>query len=188
MGGWIEEVFYSIYRVAITKMLQEKPWPECQDTFLQAWNVKPDRAEPLYQLARIHRINGNPRLAYLFASMGVEIRFPEHDILFLSHDIYNWIILDELSSTAFYVHEYEKGWNATMKLIDLCKKGIIPEEHHKRIHDNKDHYEKASAEIQKQATEEMKKSNVQEMVNKQKKKSASSPKKYKKRKRQKTAR
>lgn len=189
MGGWIEEVFYSIYRVAITKMLQEKPWPECQDTFLQAWNVKPDRAEPLYQLARIHRINGNPRLAYLFASMGAEIRFPENDILFLSHDIYNWMILDELSSTAFYVHEYEKGWNATMKLIDLCEKGVIPKEHHQRIRDNKDHYEKASAEIQKQAAEEMKKHNIQEMVNKQKKKNdLSSSKKYKKRKRQKTAR
>ena len=63
--------------VGVTKMLQNKPWMEAQDSFLQAWNVKPDRAEPLYELARIHRLNENPRLGYLFSKAALEIPFPE---------------------------------------------------------------------------------------------------------------
>jgi len=180
MGGWIEEVFYSIYRVAISKMLQQKPWPECQDVFLQAWNVKPDRAEPLYQLARIHRINGNPRLGFLFAKSAVNMPFPHHDILFLSHEIYDWMILDEFASTAFYCHEYESGYKACQELIKRCDKGVIPKEHHERIKDNIKHYENAMTEIQNKAIEEMKGKQVQDILKKQETKKKKTYKKRKK--------
>ena len=165
-GGWIEEVFYSVYRVAIAKMMQQKPWPECQDVFLQAWNIKPDRAEPLYQLARIHRINGNPRLGYLFAKMACGISFPEHDILFLAHDIYQWMIIDEFAATAFYVHDYENGYHACIDLIKKCESGIIPEEHHKRIRDNAQQYRLKLEEMEKQGLEIVKAQQAEEMEKK----------------------
>ena len=64
-------------------VLLNQNWTEAQDHFLQAWNMRPHRSEPLYQLARIHRENGNPRLGYLFAQQAVKIPYPEQDILFL---------------------------------------------------------------------------------------------------------
>ena len=67
MGGWAEEVFYSIFRCAMIKMIKGDNWPDAQDTLLQAWNVRPHRAEPLHHLAKVHRMNGNPHLGYLFA-------------------------------------------------------------------------------------------------------------------------
>jgi glycosyltransferase involved in cell wall biosynthesis len=165
-GGWIEEVFYSIYRVSICKMMQQKPWPECQDVFLQAWNVKPDRAEPLYQLARIHRINGNPRLGYLFAKMGCGVKFPEQDILFLAHDIYQWMIVDEFAATAFYVNDFENGYAASIDLIKKCESGMIPEEHHKRIRDNAQQYRIKLEEMEKIGKDLLKEQQVRDMEEK----------------------
>jgi glycosyltransferase involved in cell wall biosynthesis len=151
MGGWPEEAFYSIFRVAICKMMQDKPWPECQDTLLQSWNFKPDRAEPLYHLAKIHRLNGNPNLGYLFAKMAAGISYPKADILFISEDIYSWMVLDELGSTAFYAGDYENGYKACKILIDKINQGLVPPEHHERIKTNLGEYEKA---IQKKAVEQ----------------------------------
>jgi glycosyltransferase involved in cell wall biosynthesis len=144
MGGWMEEVFYSIFRVGILKLMQNKPWADAQDTFLQAYNVRPCRAEPLYHLARIHRLNDNPHLAYLFARAGLDIPYPQHDILFLSSDIYEWQMLDEFASVAFYNNDMEKGYVASKKLVDMCSapNSRIPQEEHKRITDNFNHYKR----------------------------------------------
>ena len=136
-GGWEEEQWYSVYRVAICKCLLNENLTEAQDHFLQAWNMRPHRSEPLYQLARIHRENGNPRLAYLFAQQAVKIPYPEQDILFLSADIYNWMCLDELASSAYYVGDMMTGLDASNKLLTEKK---FPKEHEERIVNNFKHY------------------------------------------------
>lgn len=148
MGGWIEEAFYSCFRVAICKMFQEKPWPECQDTLLQAWNMKPDRAEPLYQLAKIHRLNNNPRLGYLFSKAATEIRYPTNDILFIDDNVYRWMVLDEFASTAFYVGDFQNGYRACEVLVDKINRGEIPPEHHERIRNNHAAYAEKIKELQ----------------------------------------
>ena len=109
LGGWEEEVFYSMYRVGICCCLNNAPWSECMDAFLQAWAYRPGRAEPLWQLSRLYRNNGNPRLAYIFAKSALDIPFPENDILFLSHDLWDWSLLDEIGATAYYVNRFEEG-------------------------------------------------------------------------------
>lgn len=153
MGGWLEEVFYSVFRVGMCKMLRNEPWQDCQDVFLQAWNIKPDRAEPLYHLAHIHRNNGNPHLGYLFSKSALEIAYPTNDILFINDDIYKWMIMDEFSATAFYVGDLDRGYAATRRLVDMSKKGEIPKEHEARILDNIKHYETAIDEKQQKQQE-----------------------------------
>ena len=153
MGGWMEEVFYSIFRVGIIKMIQQKAWPDCQDTFLQAWNVWPHRAEPLYQLAKIHRLNGNPRLAHMFAKQALEIPYPAGDILFIADDMYKWQLLDEFAAVAFYANDFENGVQASLALQKMCNDGVIPESEHARMHDNVEHYRKVLNEKMEHAQE-----------------------------------
>ncbi len=136
-GGWDEEVWYCVYRVAICKCLLNKPWEQAQDHFLQAWNLRPHRAEPLYQLSRIHRQNNNPRIAYLFAKQAASIPFPEGDILFLAHDIYDWMCLDELAATAYYANDMMNGLEASNRLLEEKK---FPKEHEERIVGNFQQY------------------------------------------------
>ena len=142
MGGWQEEVFYSVFRVAICKLIQEKSWPDAQDTMLQAWNIKPDRAEPLHQVAKIHRMNGNPHLGYLFSKMALDIPYPKNDILFISDQVYKWMILDEFAASAYYVGDFENGYKASKILVELVNNGEIPEENRQRLYDNIGYYEK----------------------------------------------
>ena len=141
MGGWPEEVYYSIYRVAIAKALQNKPWPEVQQTFLDAYNYRPTRAEPLFHIAQIYRQKFNmPVLAYMFAKAAMDIPFPHQDILFVPDIVYNFGILDEVSSTAFYAGHPMVGYIATEKLL---KEGRVPPSELERVQKNFNEYKKA---------------------------------------------
>ena len=189
MGGWPEEGFYSIYRVAICKLLQEKPWPDAQDTMLQSWNIKPDRAEPLYQVAKIHRMNGNPNLGYLFAKQAVEIPYPKDDILFIADSVYKWQILDEFAATAYYAGDFLNGYRAAQMLVDLINKGEIPEENRQRFNDNIGHYERAIKQEEEKKSEFLKKKSEEEekiRQNKLSKKRSMQNKKKKKKKKKKS--
>jgi len=151
MGGWEEEVFYSMYRVGITSCLLENPWHVIHEAFLQAWAYRPIRAEPLWQLSRLYRQNGNPRLAYLYAKAGLDTPFPKDDILFISHDLWDWSLLDEITASAFYVHKFEEGLAACNLLL---RNPNVPEGHLERIKDNHKHYETALKEQIKQEAEQ----------------------------------
>ena len=58
-----------------------------------------------------------PKQAYLYARMGAEINYPHQDILFIGKDVYDWKMLDEFGSVAFYVGDYMNGLGACQKLI-----------------------------------------------------------------------
>ena len=137
-GGWPEEVYYSLLRVAQCKAMQEKPWPEIQQAFLDAYNYRPTIAEPLYHLAQIYRMKYNmPVLAYMFARAALDIPFPKDDILFVPNAIYDWGVADEVSSTAFFAGYPLVGYEVTRKLL---QSGKVPKEHLDRIQKNYESY------------------------------------------------
>ena len=144
MGGWPEEIYYSIYRIGICRAMQNKSWIEIQQAFLDAYNARPTRAEPLYQIARIYRLNGKPALGYIFSRMAAEIPYPKEDILFIDNDIYRYGILDEIGSTAFYAGKVQEGYNACKALIE---RKLIPETELARVQNNLKEYERIITEI-----------------------------------------
>jgi hypothetical protein len=117
MGGWEEECYYSLFRIALCEISKESPWTTVQQKFLDSYDFRPCRAEPLHAIARFLRMNGRPRAAYLFAKEAAQIPYPHQDILFIDNNVYNWMALDELGSTAFYVHDYMTGLAACEKLL-----------------------------------------------------------------------
>jgi len=149
MGGWEEEVYYSLFRMSICAMMLQKPWEQVMNLFLGAYNFRPCRAEPLYHIARIYRMNGYPRIGYLYAKMGLTIPLPKYDILFISQDIYDWQLWDEVASTAYYVHAFEEGYAASMKLL---REGKVPPSEIQRIQTNVAEYEKRLAEVKASET------------------------------------
>lgn len=144
MGGWEEEVYYSLFRMAIVGMMMQKPWEQVLNLFLGAYNYRPCRAEPLYHIARIYRMNGYPRIGYLYAKMGLTMPLPVHDILFIAKDVYDWQLLDELASTAFYVHGFQEGYDACIKLL---KENRLPPSEVQRVQNNTSEYEKKLEEM-----------------------------------------
>ena len=171
MGGWPEELYYSIYRIGICRAMQNKPWVEIQQAFLDAYNARPSRAEPLYQIARVYRIQGKPALGYVFAKMAAEIPYPKDDILFIDNDIYRYGILDEIGSTAYYAGKVEIGYNACKALIE---RNIIPENEIERVKNNLAEYEKIvlqmrSQMVEKQVEKRIEKNEQKKIVTKRKK-------------------
>lgn len=144
MGGWEEEVYYSLFRLAIIGMMQQKPWEQVMNLFLGAYNYRPCRAEPLFHIARIYRLNGYPRIGYLYAKVALSIPMPKYDILFIAQDVYEWQLLDELASCAYYVHQFQEGYDASVRLLT---EGKVPQSEIQRIQTNMAEYEKKIIEL-----------------------------------------
>lgn len=147
MGGWEEEQWYSVLRVAMCMVNLNDNWQKTQDVFLQCYNLRPTRAEPLYHLSRIHRLNGNPRLGYLFSKIACGIPYPVNDVLFVSKDLYEWQVFDELASTAWYAQDMHAGLIASNKLIQENK---YPADQKERVSNNWQQYAKWHQEFEKQ--------------------------------------
>lgn len=144
MGGWPEEIFYSLLRVGVAKAMLNRPWEEIQQAFLDCYNSRPNRAEPLYHIARIYRMNGKNGLAYIFAKMAASLPYPKDDILFVVDEIYTFGALDELGSVAFYAGFPQEGYDACKKLLTENR---VPKEHLQRVQTNMAHYENIMGQI-----------------------------------------
>lgn len=133
MGGWEEEVFFAKYRLGLCLMAMNKPRGEVIEALLDAWEYRPTRAEPLYQLSHWSREQGLFRQAHLFATQASRVRRSQKDGLFIAEDVYGWRIMDELAVSAYHVGEFGE----TLKLcVQLLRGSIVPEEHRDRIRRN----------------------------------------------------
>ena len=127
-GGWVEEVFYSLLRIGFcyeqlatrsaNKQLEvteadEKENAKKQEEqytalavlyFQKAWEYRPTRAEPLYQLARMYRLKSQNNIALMYALQGKEIPFPKNDLLFVDYHVYDYLFDYEISINAFIYH------------------------------------------------------------------------------------
>lgn len=134
MGGWAEEVWYSLWQVAQLRARHGGDFAPALEAYLAAYQNRPARAEPLCELARHYRLRGEHALAHLFASRAAEIPKP-HDILFLDHTVYDWRALDELAIASYYAGDYATA----VALADrLLGGGTLPETERARVEQNRE--------------------------------------------------
>jgi glycosyltransferase involved in cell wall biosynthesis len=136
MGGWDQEVYYSMYRVARAMAHLDEPWPDIQDAYLRAWAYRPIRAEALYAIAHRHRVEGHYRLGYLFAELAARIPFPDQDILFVNADIHHWLSTDDQAVCAFWIGQHAEAFTLWRRLL---ARADVPDEHRQRIAVNRDY-------------------------------------------------
>ena len=135
MGGYDEEVYYSLARVAESMSRLGEPWPDVQDAYLRAWEFRPSRAEPLYTIAHHTASDQRYQLGYLFAERAARIPIPEADVLFLGAEVYTWRALDEQAVCASWIGKPEET-------VAICRQLLgrddIPEADRQRIAGNRD--------------------------------------------------
>jgi glycosyltransferase involved in cell wall biosynthesis len=137
MGNWIEEVYYSWYRIGLCRERLGRPIEQIADAYLRAYDIRPNRAEPLYNLSCLYRKLERPKNAFLVAAQGLNLPVPGEDALFVDVSVYDWGILDEISATAYYVDKYQIGYDCSKKLLENSG---VPEFHKERILNNKNIY------------------------------------------------
>jgi tetratricopeptide (TPR) repeat protein len=158
MGGWAEEVYYSLYRIGIARALLDRPWPEIMSSLLDAYNYRPQRVEALVHISQVLRQKyDQPAAAFIFARQAAEAPFPQEEILFVPDIVYKFHALDEVAATAFYAGRPEIGYLAAKKLLE---EGRVPPDQVQRVENNFQQYRKIMEQIgeqQKQFEEKQKK-------------------------------
>ncbi|MCC6559288.1 MAG: glycosyltransferase [Polyangiaceae bacterium] len=117
MGGWREEVYESMFRLGRVAQALGRPWPECQQRYLEAHAHSPERAEPLFAIAWHYYEQKSWPLTYLFAARGAQIPYPEGATLFVDAEVYRTKLLDLVGTAAYYVGEREAGEAAIRKAL-----------------------------------------------------------------------
>jgi tetratricopeptide (TPR) repeat protein len=120
MGGWDEEVFWSM--LSIGEILEARgDWAEATIALLAAWEFRPSRAESLMILATGFRSRNMFASAKLYAELGQKIPIPA-DRLFVRRWIYEWGLDFEQSVANWWLGdaiEAQKTWQALLKRTDL---------------------------------------------------------------------
>ena len=131
MGGWDEEVYCALFEVARLVERTGAAFPDIVDAYLQAWNFRPRRAEPLCELARLYRQAGRHAVAHLFAQRAASMPRPD-DRLFVDSGVYRWRARDELSVASYWIGDLEMATRLASTLLG----GDLPDNERPRIERN----------------------------------------------------
>ncbi|BBZ40953.1 hypothetical protein MCNS_40160 [Mycobacterium conspicuum] len=135
MGGWDEEVYYSMVRLAESMAQLDWPWLVVQDAYLKAWEFRPTRAEALHAIARRYREDQRYASGHMFAQRAAQIPLPENDVLFVGADVYAWRAMDEQAICAFWIGKPIEAFRLCRRLLALPG---IPDGDRQRIASNRD--------------------------------------------------
>lgn len=133
LGGWNEEVFFSLYQVGRIMEVNDKSLiDDIIKIYCDAFYACPFRAESLWAAARICRLNGRFDQAYTFSRQAAKLPMPE-GALFVGQPIYEWMVLDEFAISAYWTGHYRESRQAGIKLL---QDGKYPPDQKGRIEAN----------------------------------------------------
>ena len=133
LGGWEEERWWALYESAMLHDRLGRAPAAVMYAYLQVYEARPTRAEPLVQLARYCRDRGLHQQAFMFAAAALQIPFPGSDRLFVDGDVYAIRRLDEYAIAAFWTGRYGVSCDACKELLSLTS---LPFEDRVRIEKN----------------------------------------------------
>lgn len=133
MGGWIEEIYYSLLEIAkLKEILFKNNISLIESAYLKAYNTYPIRSESLAYLSAYCRKNNLFDKSYFYSKIGVLINKPNEG-LFLEPDCYNWKLMDELAISAYYIG---KRVEAAFLNKQLLINGYLPKQEINRVINN----------------------------------------------------
>ena len=135
MGGWDEEVYCSMFRIAESMARLDEPWPDVQDAYLKAWEFRPTRAEPLYDIAVRYREISATSSATCSPSPPPKSRSPKTTYLFVGADVYAWRAIDEQAVCASWIGKHAEAFTLCRRLL---ARPDIPDNDRQRIAGNRD--------------------------------------------------
>lgn len=132
MGGWDQEVFYSLWQIARMQEYLDKDTETVASAYKKAYLYRPIRAEPLNDLAKYYMLHKDFEKAYEVSSIARTIPRPS-DILFVEKTAYDFDIELEYSVAAYWVGHYEESQKVN---LDLLAKSNLPDEIRKLVENN----------------------------------------------------
>jgi glycosyltransferase involved in cell wall biosynthesis len=116
MGGWQEEVFYSLYQVATLKEGLAYPDDDVLAAYEAANQASATRIEALHGASKLCRTKGRYAEGYAYARRGLGRPYPA-DALFGQPWIYETGLLDEFAVNAYWVGNYTECLDACLQIL-----------------------------------------------------------------------
>lgn len=155
MGGWEEEVYYSMYMEAKIKEKMGYPIGEVTDLYSLAWEYRPARLECAFHTMRKLREQKRFLVAFAYGDVAIKTRGTS-DILFVEPEIWQWRLLDEYSLAAHYIGNPEISLEKTTAIAKAEFFKDLPDFEKERLKKNLDFYKKAADEKNRQIKEAQK--------------------------------
>ena len=116
-NGWKEEQWYAKYKWGLC-LLKLSQINDAENIFLEAFQERPWRAEPIYQLAQYYHQKNDHVRAYMYASVAIKTNSTKDDTLFIDKNANGGKDLIEIISIhAYYIGFYNEGKKYTEQLI-----------------------------------------------------------------------
>jgi predicted GH43/DUF377 family glycosyl hydrolase len=115
-GSWPEEMWFSKFMIGMCYEILDKE-EEMLKAYLDAYENRPHRAEPMFRLGHFYRIRSKDHVALMFFKFAEKIPFPAQDILFVDKEVYDCNILFQMSLSSYFVKDVESGNYCIQKLL-----------------------------------------------------------------------
>ena len=129
MGGYEDEIFWSLYTVACLREDLNCGSEEIINSYLKAFQFNGSRAEPLYKLSRYLIKIGKYSMGCEMAKKAVSIPFPK-TLFFVQRDVYEYESLLFLSYSQHLLKLFDE---ATSSYQQLLAKKNLPESERKTV-------------------------------------------------------
>jgi hypothetical protein len=150
MGGWEEEVYYSMYMIAKMKERLGASIEEVTELYSRAWEYRPSRLEAVFHAMRKYREQKRHIIAFAYGDVAIKTRGTQ-DILFIEAEIWQWRLLDEYSLAAHYIGNPEIAMEKTNAILTAPFFKTLPHDEQARLLKNMEFYKKGAQEKSKQA-------------------------------------
>jgi tetratricopeptide (TPR) repeat protein len=120
LGGWIQEVWFSYYRMGICHQRLAQ-LPEAVYAWLNGYNCFPERLEGLYEVIKHYRVIGKYNLCKLYYDICKKVldnSVNRDDYLFLDNSVYTYKLYFEYTIFAFYINIIKNIDYETVKVLN----------------------------------------------------------------------
>ncbi|HEU4360296.1 MAG TPA: hypothetical protein VFR27_02165 [Mycobacterium sp.] len=116
MGGWDQEIYFAMFRVAELMAKLGEPWPAVENAYLRAWELHPASGEPLCSIGYQYYQDSRFRLGHLFAKLAAEMPLPERGLTALGRD-YTIAAIDLQAMCEFGVGKHIEAFRLWRRLL-----------------------------------------------------------------------
>ena len=118
LEGFWEEKFQSFFKCGEVLELMGNEWYDSMKWYLKAFDYTP-RVEPLIKIVEYYR-NKNWHLSYTFCMLACKLNYPEHCILFVDKQMYDYKRWHLLGIVGWYSGNYSDGKLGCKKAIEVA--------------------------------------------------------------------
>jgi tetratricopeptide (TPR) repeat protein len=118
MGGWEEEVYYSLWMAASLMEARGDHWENVARAHIAAYESRPCRAEPLWALSVLYNDNGRPALAEVYARAACALARP-NDVLHVLETVYQYRAADEHAAALGKLGRFGEALAILERLVKL---------------------------------------------------------------------